>query len=250
MTMSVRHTPFRWHGPSSFWLRKDTCGFGQSAYVSVILLGLLAITSRWRSLWLLVPISLAGALPIVSDLPILSAVRFPYRWQVATTVLAVIMLRNRLRRPVQPWLIFLVVLELIFVLHSLLLPTTPFETEVIKSPIKGPVLNLPNLIQRPPGAFNPSRKRAKSIYFAQFQHRQPIMAMPGFNGLNQSKPPIPDGLLALDPLSALNTEITAIDIQALRQIGLRYILVHRNQWPSAKAADCSKTKWLKSVTLR
>ena len=56
--------------------------------------------------------------------------------------------------------------------------------------------------------------------------------MPGFNGLNQSKPPIPDGLLALDPLSALNTEITAIDIQALRQIGLRYILVHRNQWPS------------------
>ena len=84
--------------PEPFWLRKTPAVFGQSAYVSVILLGLLAITSRWRSLWLLVPISLAGALPIVSDLPILSAVRFPYRWQVATTVLAVIMLRNRLRQ--------------------------------------------------------------------------------------------------------------------------------------------------------
>ena len=56
--------------------------------------------------------------------------------------------------------------------------------------------------------------------------------MPGFNELNQSKPSIPDGILALDPLNALNAEITKRDVQALQQIGLRYILVHKAQWPS------------------
>ncbi|MEC8378843.1 MAG: hypothetical protein VXZ96_00895 [Myxococcota bacterium] len=216
-----------------FWLSESQTVFGQSSYVSVTLLIMLGIAKRWTSLLLLVPIALGSSLPIISELPVLSAIRFPYRWQIATTVLAVMLLRERLKEPVKPWLILVLSSELIFASpFPPLLPITPIQQETIFEKIDGPVLNIPNLLSRPPGEYNPSKLRANALYSAQFQHHQPIMAVPSFNGLNHTTDHIPTGMLALDPYHLHDAEITKQELQGLKEVGLRYILVHRKQWPS------------------
>ena len=220
--------------PSPFWLKAQPALFGQSAYISVLLLFLVLQHRRWHSLFLLIPIMLGAALPILSDLPVLSAIRFPYRWQLGTTVLAVMLLRKAFQNPISPFLIVGLAAELILAApFSPILPSTPLKKSELAKHIDAPVLNLPNLLHRPPGEYNPSKKRAVAIYSAQFEHAQPIMATPGFNGLNAQQSHIPNGFMGLDPHAKIQSEaISSADIQALFQAGIRFILVHRKEWPT------------------
>ena len=223
--------------PTPFWLQDTAPSFGQSAYVSATLLALLALNGRWKSLYLLIPVGLGCALPLVSELPVLSSIRFPYRWQLATTVLAILLLRQRLIKPIHPSLLLLVAAELIGLSpFPPILPSTALKQSDLFAHIDGPVLNLPNVLHRPPGQFNPSKMRAVSIYSAQFQHQQPIMASPGFNALSHVENQIPDSFLALDPYSDIQTEaIHPTDIQRIEELGVRYILIHTKAWPREKS---------------
>ena len=159
--------------------------FAQTAYTGFVLTAA-ALGARVRWVWLaLIPAVLSLGLGPWYELPVLSALRFPYRWHLATLgilTLAAGHLADRYRWG--GWLAVLIVAET-FVLAPVepLIPAAPATVPALYSLVDGPVLDVPGPVSLPPGEVNHSRPRARWFLYAQTVHGQPSPWAPDFNSV-------------------------------------------------------------------
>ena len=171
---------------------------------------------EWRyARWALIPLILSFG--IGADLPILSFVRFPYRWHLATMVLIGFAIAQVLERKNWWWFPFLVLLD--FLLLSpidLLIPTAPANIPTIYQHLDRPVLDIPGPLALPAGTANPSRERASYLLYAQLFHKQPSLWSQDFNTLHTPNPSFEswqswDPILKKDHASLSRSDRTIIE---------------------------------------
>jgi hypothetical protein len=223
--------------PIPHFLQDSQVIFGQSNYFGWTLLGLLIAYGRRQMAWLIFPLCLGLGLPWLSDLPLLSSLRFPYRWQVGSLVIALYALAPYLRGKVPNWLPWLVLAEYTLLSpFSPVLPQTPLKTPDFPQTLNGPVLNIPTWIERAPGELNPSKLRAKAIYTAQFIHKQPIADAPHFNGLSNVDSAVPRSFFSFDPYGLNdNDKLSKMDLHTLEELDIEFILIHLPLLPEKRS---------------
>lgn len=148
----------------------------------------LVAVMEWRyARWALIPLALSFG--IGADLPLLSLVRFPYRWHLATMVLIGFAIAQLLERKNWWWFPFLIVFEfLVLSKIDLFIPTAPAESPTIYQHLDRPVLDIPGPLSLPAGTANPSRERAHYLLYAQLYHKQPSLWPQDFNTLHTPTP--------------------------------------------------------------
>lgn len=144
---------------------------------------LVVILAPRYALWALIPLALSFGLG--SDWPILSFVRFPYRWHLATLCLLGFAIADVLEKKSWHWFSTAILLEWMFLSGvDLFLPTSNAHVATIYTHIDRPILDIPGPMAIPPGQANPTRKRAEYLLYAQLYHHQPSLWAHDFNGLN------------------------------------------------------------------
>lgn len=178
--------------PKPHWLTPPN-PFAQSNYVGWVL-------SIWSLCLLLkgrkyVALSMIGlgfiislGLPLMQDIPILSAIRFPYRMHLMTLIgLALWIGCNtnwNSRHHKWIWVIFLE--QFLCSPIDGFVPIAKAEYPNYVEMIDGPVLEIPGPLNRSPGMIDPSKPRAKYLFYHQTKYAQPSGWKFAFNGLQET----------------------------------------------------------------
>ena len=159
--------------------------FAITAYTGFALTTAAVASKRHWVLLALIPAILSLGWGPWYELPVLSALRFPYRWHLATlTILALAAghLADRLR-----WGILIgpaIVLETLLLSPiEPVLPGAPAEVPAVYQHVDGPVLDVPGPVALPPGEVNLSRPRAQWFLYSQTRHGGPTPWAPDFNSV-------------------------------------------------------------------
>lgn len=175
-------------------------------------------------------------------LPVLSMLRFPYRWHVATTALLALAAGRFADARRWWWLPPLVVAEgLLLSPIEPILPGAPADIPAIYAHVDAPLLEVPGPVSRPPGVMNASRPRAQYLLYYQTGHGQPSPWVPDFNGLGGASP---SGLL--DPFRAYDrmesgdgweerAGLDASDLSALRASGVELVMIQQQELGSRRS---------------
>ena len=167
------------------------------------------------------------------ELPLLEAMRFPYRWHAATLVLLAAAAATTADARGWRWLAPLIVVEgLLLSPIEPVLPSAPAEIPAIYAAVDAPLLEIPGPVSRPPGEINRSRPRGRYVLYYQTAHHQPSPWRPDLNGLGQIEQA--EWLYPLrtwDPVEDLGepAALTAETLAALRSAGVHLIMVHRRE---------------------
>ncbi len=162
------------------------------------------------------------------DLPVLEAVRFPYRWHAGTLFCLAPLVGATVDRLGHRWLALLPVLEgLLLSRVEPLLPGAPADVPALYDRIRGPLLlDVPGPVAMPPGQINGSRPRAKYLLYYQAFHRAGSPWAPDFNGVSGAvAAPWLATFASWDPL--LKATPLPPDLAGARAHGVTQILVHR-----------------------
>ena len=211
--------------------------FALTAYTGVAL-GLTALGARQR--WVVlaaVPAVLSLGMGPLYELPGLSALRFPYRWHLATLAilsLAAGRLADRVRWGW--WLGPAIVMEtLLLAPVEPVLPGASATVPALYAAVDGPVLDIPGPVALPPGEINASRPRSRWYLFAQTRHGQPTPWVPDFNSVGTGRgDPEWEAVAAVlqnfDRVADGDGEATvpADLVQRLSRLGVRWIVVHHS----------------------
>lgn len=182
---------------------------------------------EWRyARWALIPLALSFG--IGADLPLLSFVRFPYRWHLATMVLIGFAIARLLERKNWWWFPFLVLLEFLTLSRiDLFIPRAPAQIPEIYQYLDRPVLDIPGPLALPAGTANPSRERAQYLLYAQLYHHQPSLWAQDFNTLHPPESSF-DNWQSWDPiLKRDHTFPTRSDHEQLKKEGASVVIHHR-----------------------
>lgn len=146
----------------------------------------------------------------IQHVPIIGAMRFPYRMYILCLMgIAILLSDLGIRR--QSGLAYLVLFEFLFLSPiDLLIPISPAEYPEYVSTVEGPILELPGLLTREPGEVDPSRPRMKRIMYYQTHHAQPSAWFLSFNGLNTTNDCFA-GTMVIDP--SANSEERSVFLQ-------------------------------------
>jgi hypothetical protein len=211
-----------------------------TTWVGFITLGL-AATSRSRLAFAaLVPFVLSfGALPIYT-LPVFSLLRFPYRWHAATlAILALAAGRSADRfrfRTAAAFALAVVAEGMLLSPIEPILPGSDGAIPGIYEHVRGPLLELPGPLSRPPGSPNPGRERFRYLAYFQTSHRAPSPWRFDVNGLFPGGPASLEFLRAWDPDSRVPRRPVPPDLVArLRAIGIVDVMVQTAVMGSERA---------------
>jgi hypothetical protein len=147
---------------------------------------------------------LSMGLPLVYELPLFSALRFPYRLHAGTLVLLAFLGAKAVQdRKWAPMAVGWVVLEgLALSPIEPILPHAPSTQPTVYQNIQGQVLlDIPGPFARAPGLHNPSRPRARWFLYGQLEHGMASPWAPDFNSVGIEKTENTDiaALRVLDP---------------------------------------------------
>jgi hypothetical protein len=211
-----------------------------------------ALTGQHRLLLLaLVPGVLSLGIGPWYELPVLSMLRFPYRWHLATLAIVGLAAGRVADQRRWWWLPVLVVTEgLLLSPIEPILPGAPSTIPAIYAQVDAPLLEVPGPVSRPPGEINASRPRARYFLYYQTGHGQPSPWSPDFNGLGASAPsPHLDPFRRFDRLESgasweADARLLAGDLAALRAAGVGLIMVQRDELGArrARVLDASLTE--------
>lgn len=224
-------------------LRDGLNPFALSAYLGW-LLGGSALYAAWKGQHRLVGLALLPAVLSLGAgpwyaLPVLSMLRFPYRWHAATLALLALAVGRVADRRRLWWLGPLVALEgLLLSPIEPILPGAPAEIPAIYAQVDAPLLEVPGPVVRPPGEINRSRPRARYLLYYQTAHGQPSPWTPDFNGMGQvSASPRLDAFRSFDRLENPDGDgaLTGEDVAALRESGVSLVMVQRQELGSRRA---------------
>ena len=176
-------------------------------------LALYALRSRpWAGAAALACLVLALGVGPWYELPVLEAVRFPYRF-LAGALAALALLAGR--ATTKAWLAPLIVAE--GLLLSPIQPLIPGADATVPRIVQGlegqVLLDIPGMLDLPPGRINLTRRRARSVLYAQTVHRMASPWVLGFNGVGVEVEDGLDAVRALDPASGLQPP-TRLDLPA------------------------------------
>ena len=184
--------------------------------------------------WLLVGAALCALLSLGRgpwyELPVLEAVRFPYRWHAGTLFCLAPLVGLAVDRIGKSWLAFVPVIEgLLLSRIEPVIPGAPSDVPAIYDAVRGPVLlEVPGPVSMPPGEINRSRPRARYLLYYQAFHGAASPWAPDFNGVAATLPaPWLESFASWDPLMK-RTGVTP-DLAGAREAGVTQILVHRDE---------------------
>ena len=241
-------------------LQEGVQPFARTAYVGWVL-GALTLAGARRSWRLALLATVPAVLSLGSgpwyDLPVLEALRFPYRWHAATlAVLALIAGRLADDRG-WGWLALLITAEGVALSPvEPLVPGASAEVPPIYAHVQGPVLELPGPVAAPPGRINPSRPRSRYLLFFQTRHGQPSPWVPDFNAVGVS-----GGATAIapfrswDPVEERINGLPSADglppglIDRLGDAGIRHVVVHRQELGGPRAGRLKEAMIRQGATL-
>lgn len=159
--------------------------FAITAYTGgVLTLAALGARVRWVVL-ALVPAVLSLGVGPWYELPVLSALRFPYRWHLGTLAILALAAGHLADRVRGGWALGPIVLLECLLLSPIepLLPGAPAEVPALYGAVDGPIVDVPGPVALPPGQINLSRPRARWFLYAQTLHGQPTPWAPDFNAV-------------------------------------------------------------------
>ena len=133
---------------------------------------------------------LSLGLPLVSNLPLFSTLRFPYRLHAGTLVLLAFLAGHAAQRyRWGAWLAPAIVLEgLLLSPVEPKIPSAKFEPVAAYANLEGAVLlDIPGPLEKPPGEINLSRPWARWYLFGQLQHGMASPWRPDFNSIGTVK---------------------------------------------------------------
>lgn len=168
-------------------------------------------------------------------LPVLEAMRFPYRWHAGTLLCLGWLAGAAVDRIRWKRVALLPVLEGVLLSPvELILPTAPADVPAIYDEARGPLLlEVPGPVALPPGERNPSRPRARYLLFYQVFHRAASPWAFDFNGLQAVEEP---GWLTpfrgCDPLWRRHHPEAAcgpFELEPMWLAGVTQILLHRSE---------------------
>ncbi len=204
---------------------------------TLVLAGATLVSARWaaRGRAALALVALACAVLSLGrgpwyDLPVLEAVRFPYRWHAGTLFCLAPLVGLAVDRIGKPWLAVLPVLEgLLLSRVELLLPGSPADVPAIYDRVRGSVLlEVPGSVAMAPGEINRSRPRARYLLYYQAHHGAASPWAPDFNGVSATLPaPWLATFATWDPL--MKAERVAPDLAGASAGGVTQIMVHRDE---------------------
>jgi hypothetical protein len=198
--------------------------FAKNNYIGWCIL--LAISRSRYTLWALIPLGLSFGLG--SELPVLSSVRFPYRWHLATMVLLGFALADFLQKKNWTWLPTLILCEgLLLSGVDFFIPSATAQNPEIYRMVNQPILDVPGPLSLPAGTPNLSRYRASYLLYAQLTHKQPSLWAQDFNGINDVQKQW-ENWRSWDPLLKITPKpITKSDREQLKNYNA-LVLIHHN----------------------
>ncbi|MFN7144765.1 MAG: hypothetical protein ACK4YP_13395, partial [Myxococcota bacterium] len=164
------------------------------------------------------------------DLPVLEAVRFPYRWHAGVLFCLAPLVGLAVDRIGKPWLAFLPVVEgLLLSRVEPVIPGAPAEVPAIYDAVRGPILlEVPGPVAMAPGEINRSRPRARYLLYHQAFHGAASPWAPDFNGVAATLPaPWLASFASWDPL--MKSTAVPPDLAGAKAAGVTQILVHRDE---------------------
>ena len=220
--------------------------FALTAYVGWVLGGaalLAARDHRWLAGAVLIPAVLSLGTGPWYELPVLDALRFPYRWHAATLALLALLAGRTADRWGWGWLLG----PMIVVEGVLLSPVEPFlpgasaTVPALYASVEGPVLEVPGPVTLPPGVINPSRLRSRALLYFQTAHRQPSPWVPDFNSVGvEGDTALVDPFRSWDRLEIRHngrTEPAGLPpgtLEALQDAGVRHVVLDRKELGEAR----------------
>jgi hypothetical protein len=213
--------------------------FAMTAWIGLLPLGLLAWKRPREALLAGIPGLLSLGMGPWYALPVLSAMRFPYRWHAATLALLALGLARAAPRKAG-WIALLIVIEgLCLSPIEPLIPGAPAAIPALYATApEGALLAFPGPLARPPGEINPGRPRARYLLYFQTAHGQPSPWVPDFNsvGVGAVEPAWLSDLRSWDPEERRTPlPITAEMLLAMRRDGLRTVILERAPLRDARA---------------
>lgn len=164
------------------------------------------------------------------DLPVISLMRFPYRWHAGTLLCLAVLAADTAQRLRWSWLGMVPLVEgLVLSPVEPVLPSAPVEVPAIYAQVTGPILlEVPGPVAMPPGVPNRSRPRARYLLYYQLAHGAASPWAPDFNGVSGSHGAAwLDGFAAYDPLER---EVPgALDFAGARRHGVTQVMVQRKE---------------------
>ncbi len=214
-------------------LLPDVNPFAINTFVGLSTAVLAILGARDRP-WLLGVAALCAVLSLGRgpwySLPVLEAVRFPYRWHAGTLFCLAPLVGLAVDRLKRPWLAVLPVVEgLLLSRVEPILPTAPAEVPTIYDTVAGPILlEVPGPVSMPPGEINRSRPRAKYLLYYQAHHGAASPWAPDFNGVAATLPaPWLASFASWDPL--VRSSAQPPDLAGAAAAGITQIMVHRDE---------------------
>lgn len=194
---------------------------------------------QWKTArWALIPLALSFG--IGSELPLLSSVRFPYRWHLATMVLIGFAVADVLQKKNWSWFPWILLLEFLLLSNiNFFIPTAPSIPPNIYNHLDRPVLDIPGPISLPAGVANPSRERAFYLLYAQLYHKQPSLWPQDFNSLQ----PIEDrwkNWQSWDPILKQNPVAITFSDQTILKNNQAAVLIHHKKLRKNKGLELQK----------
>ena len=215
----------------------ETNPFAKNNYIGWC--SLVVILAPRYALWALLPLALSFGVGL--EWPILSFVRFPYRWHLATLCLLGFAIADVLEKKEWHWFSSIILLEWMLLSGvDLFIPTSNAKIESIYTYIDRPILDIPGPLYIPPGKPNPTRKRAEYLLYAQLYHHQPSLWEYDFNGVHKMQEEKWTQWMSWDPLYKQDpkriTKEDRLDLQS-KHAG---VLIHRNILGSLKSIHLKK----------
>ncbi len=219
--------------------------FAITAYTGFLLSGA-ALGARKRFVLLaLIPAVLSLGWGPWYELPVLSALRFPYRWHLGTLAILALAAGHLADRWRWGHLLgpLIVVENLLLAPVEPILPGAPAEVPALYTQVDGPVLDIPGPVALPPGVVNLSRPRSQYFLYAQTLHGQPTPWAPDFNsvgaqGGDKRWGRIEESLAGFDRVAGGDGEgpVSPDLVRWFDDLGLRWVVIHHRTTGMAGAA--------------
>ena len=211
---------------------------------------LAALASRKQWLWLLlIPATLSLGVGPLYELPVLSDIRFPYRWHAATLALLALCAGATADKGVWGWMLAPIIIAEGMLTSPIepIIPGSDPSVPAIYAEVDEPLLELPGPVALPPGEVNLSRPRARYLLYYQTFHGQPSPWVPDFNSVGVSSAAEHlDPYRSRDPVESLEElPIEASDIARLRDEGIGLVMIHR-----CELRDCGATRGARRLQIQ